>query len=710
MDGIQKIQRQEAASIIKNQIIAYFESAKPQIASLIRTINDLSKRRQFNIWKLFFSLLLDYLKKPQPIERVKAVFLNVLTFFLEETADENFCSTLQFLFAHMQRNNPNYAIFITVMKELLESEDQLHLLLQIHFTTSEALNRAYPEAYESIFLLDYFGALVILKLFVAGYSEERIKDQERLLIATMLDKFPTSFLWAFVFFGSPIWKAFKNLLPSSNSTSSASRPSKSCLKAFLEFVGLKEKKTFRSTLDEILALEAVPDWTACFWRDALLIGGAEVELNSSDSTRIGQDAKIFNLLIEFLYPPKSLIVDHATHVIHVQRTTPTTSIVKSLEGYFGEKKPSQKILSLLVSFDIEYVYDDETQSIRPRTSGSNSGYIAQFILNSPSIPLHTFLVEYSTCIERLHQKYIASHQLNISLILLFRQTLSDSQSNPSIDTEFGDLKSIYFCDLFSANQQQPEKSILLFVGEYFSFEQLISLGNEYVLLEKILENDKYLQDQQIVFEQMNWKDRKSCKLIFDRLMKKLICHEGNEELVEFVDPIASLEQDTLSFRKIKNEEAKRIFRFIEEFTETIDFLNSTFVESNNLLLQADCKEESNLLALPPYPSMIGLLKGWKRVFSLSLSHYQFLFCLSRFLGKRFVQKNIERCLFDEAIEEFMWLEGQVFDLIVCDALEAYSNGSLRYDKNNFPATAIIKTLKREGKEHFSFFYSNESSQ
>ena len=213
-------------------------------------------------------------EKPQPIERVKAVFLNVLTFFLEETADENFCSTLQFLFAHMQRNNPNYAIFITVMKELLESEDQLHLLLQIHFTTSEALNRAYPEAYESIFLLDYFGALVILKLFVAGYSEERIKDQERLLIATMLDKFPTSFLWAFVFFGSPIWKAFKNLLPSSNSTSSASRPSKSCLKAFLEFVGLKEKKTFRSTLDEILALEAVPDWTACFWRDALLIGGA----------------------------------------------------------------------------------------------------------------------------------------------------------------------------------------------------------------------------------------------------------------------------------------------------------------------------------------------------------------------------------------------------------------------------------------------------
>ena len=136
MDGIQKIQRQEAASIIKNQIIAYFESAKPQIACLIRTIKDLSKRRQFNIWKLFFSLLLDYLKKPQPIERVKAVFLNVLTFFLEETADENFCSTLQFFFAHMQRNNPNYAIFITVMKELLESEDQLHLLLQIHFTTS----------------------------------------------------------------------------------------------------------------------------------------------------------------------------------------------------------------------------------------------------------------------------------------------------------------------------------------------------------------------------------------------------------------------------------------------------------------------------------------------------------------------------------------------------------------------------------------------
>ena len=57
-----------------------------------------------------------------------------------------------------------------------------------------------------------------------------------------------------------------------------------------------------------------------------------MELNSSDSTRIGQDAKIFNLLIEFLYPPKSLIVDHATHVIHVQRTTPTTSIVKSLVG------------------------------------------------------------------------------------------------------------------------------------------------------------------------------------------------------------------------------------------------------------------------------------------------------------------------------------------------------------------------------------------
>ena len=66
-----------------------------------------------------------------------------------------------------------------------------------------------------------------------------------------------------------------------------------------------------------------------------------------------------------------------------------------------EEKPSNN-LSWLVSFDIESVYDDEGQTIRFRKTSCVAGYIAEFILNSPSIARHCFLVEYTICIVRLY--------------------------------------------------------------------------------------------------------------------------------------------------------------------------------------------------------------------------------------------------------------------------------------------------------------------
>jgi len=72
---------------------------------------------------------------------------------------------------------------------------------------------------DSFFLLDYVICLIILKVFVGLYAGEEciIKLQEQTLLEFFVTKIPMPFLWVYLFFGKPIYTAFRNLIPASSS-------------------------------------------------------------------------------------------------------------------------------------------------------------------------------------------------------------------------------------------------------------------------------------------------------------------------------------------------------------------------------------------------------------------------------------------------------------------------------------------------------------
>ena len=99
------------------------------------------------------------------------------------------------------------------------------------------------------------------------------------------------------------------------------------------------------------------------------------------------------------------------------------------------------------------------------------------------------------------------------MILLFRQSFISQVSNEKISG----IQRIIFSRSESNIEMQKSKSILFFIANYLNFEQLILLGNEFLLLHKFIENENYFCQNISAVDTFNW----SLKILFRNILAKI---------------------------------------------------------------------------------------------------------------------------------------------------------------------------------------------
>ena len=701
MNSVDQIRLDETRSTVKDLLIAYF---KGQISckESIKNVADLSKRRSFNVWEIFFSTLIDMIKKPQPTDRVKSFFWEIFHSFMEQNQDEQFCFCLQIIIINLARSNPNYSIFLSVLQAICEDPVKLEQLVRIPYCGGDYITQRYPEAFDSIFLFDFLNIILQVKLFVGLYGEDKIKDAERGLLSCLIRKIPSSFMWAFVLFGRPLFAAYRNLLPDLEASNQlkAGNPTLTQLQEFLQFVGISERYNFASVLDDIAETnsEGIPDWLSAFWRDALSV-------ESHNAAKLSEDSRLFGLLVEFLYPKGFALQDAIEHSLVLSEDS-FDSVSSYLVRYF-ESKCSQKLLNLVVSFDVEFVFEPNSLSLTHRNDKFSSGYVAQFLLQHRERIYKTFFVDYANSIEKLHQRYIQEHKLNISLILLFRQSVNQNFS-PISAGNADSLTSSFDFFATSTGKNEPHNSILLFVSEYLSFDHLVILGNEFLLLDKIIENYHYLSDFADQIAPMNWSFKSSLGALMRKLLGILVSAS-----IEYVDVHKSLESDALVYKTLSAVQLKDAFKRCSDACGQDQFLSyilKSFCKIGGSLGTDEIVNFKDLLKEQPDANKISVLKQWNQILLDPALKFAFLHSFSNFLSKRFMMKNVSCCFFDILVADFIAFQRDVFDLVVCDSFEAFNEGKIVYDSCSFPASSLIACLASNDKRFKQFTKMNFSSK
>lgn len=677
-------------------LTSYFAEKKWDPADLIHSVHNLSKRREIHVWRQFFLLLSEFVRKPQPMDRVRSCFTEMVVFFITESAEELICTGLGVLLNRVSRANPNYALLLETVAEAIATGLGDHSLkdrlLELRFCShDESITRKYLECTNSIFALDFLANILFLRIFTALFLEERPIDAERRLLDAIQLHVPFLFLWSFVLVARPSYLAMRNLIPRLAFSKERQGGIVDDLREILVFLQIAEAKGICENLSEMARDPQVPSWFGGFWRAVLLsVPGVYEQPPGKKQTLISEEGSIYAAVVECLFPSSGVFADIFTHKITLLETP-------KLTRFFGT--PSRRLFQAILCFDIEYVYDTERSVLCARHDLEIGGFLG-LLLFSQSEGSSESIAFYLASMEALHQKYIADEKLNLSLIALFRFTFA-SQRNLILSSSFYSVGNESAVHPSSVEQSRRCNSILLFVAPLLELEQLLHLGNEFLLLERILREPFFLIESVKQVFLFNWREREILRHLIIRILSFCLAPE-----VQLLDTDGCLAAHSLVHRNIDDRGRlllRDLFKSIFDLKEQSLYAASVFRDFSVACLGASssCGEDF----LPPQ-RMLSMhfdqaeIESYASLWYSQLVQYpsrRYLF-LSNFVHvftKRCQAKLVENCLFDEVLARLVGFVHSLFDVCHCEGIAAVERGAINYDITQFPFKILLSQIADE---------------